>query len=66
MKKRCIFCVCVYFQGEFTDDGTETHFTIEGHAAYLRTVSSGKRREGMIHSLVVDGREIPEARGDEI
>ena len=56
----------MYFQGEFTDDGTETHFTIEGHAAYLRTVSSGKRREGMIHSLVVDGREIPEARGDEI
>ncbi|KAK8401421.1 hypothetical protein O3P69_002889 [Scylla paramamosain] len=48
-------------QGEFVDDGTETHFDLSGHPAYIRAVSSGNRREGLIHSLVVDDVEIPEA-----
>ncbi|XP_067937876.1 fas apoptotic inhibitory molecule 1-like [Watersipora subatra] len=48
--------------GEFTDDGTETHFTIGDRAAYIKAVSSGKRREGIIHSLVVDDAEIPPSR----
>ncbi|XP_045123326.1 fas apoptotic inhibitory molecule 1-like isoform X2 [Portunus trituberculatus] len=47
--------------GEFVDDGTETHFDLSGHPAYIRAVSSGNRREGLIHSLVVDDVEIPEA-----
>eukprot|EP00794_Sanderia_malayensis_P003233 gene3233-3713_t len=47
--------------GEFADDGTETHFTIRGHACYIKAVSSGKRREGIIHSLFVNGQEIPES-----
>ncbi|XP_041116302.1 fas apoptotic inhibitory molecule a [Polyodon spathula] len=47
--------------GEFVDDGTETHFTIGDHECYIKAVSSGKRREGIIHSLIVDETEIPEA-----
>lgn len=46
--------------GEFVDDGTETHFELAGHSCYIKAVSSGKRREGIIHSLVIDDREVPE------
>ncbi|CAH6777850.1 fas apoptotic inhibitory molecule 1 [Phodopus roborovskii] len=46
--------------GEFVDDGTETHFSVGNHACYIKAVSSGKRREGIIHTLIVDNREIPE------
>lgn len=48
-------------KGEFVDDGTETHFDLGGHPAYIKAVSSGNRREGIIHSLVVDNTEIPES-----
>ena len=51
----------VHFQGEFTDDGTETHFTVGDHSCCIKAVSSGKRREGIVHCLIVDGQEIPEA-----
>ncbi|CAL4058708.1 unnamed protein product [Meganyctiphanes norvegica] len=47
--------------GEFVEDGTETHFMIQGHPAYIKAVSSGNRREGLIHSLVMNDIEIPEA-----
>ncbi|KAK4320570.1 hypothetical protein Pmani_008574 [Petrolisthes manimaculis] len=47
--------------GEFVDDGTETHFDLCGHPAYIKAVSSGNRREGIIHSLVVDNTEIAES-----
>ncbi|XP_055978075.1 fas apoptotic inhibitory molecule 1 [Sorex fumeus] len=46
--------------GEFVDDGTETHFRIGSHDCCIKAVSSGKRREGIIHTLLVDNREIPE------
>lgn len=46
--------------GEFVDDGTETHFSIGTHDCYIKAVSSGKRKEGIIHTLIVDNREIPE------
>ncbi|XP_004603274.1 fas apoptotic inhibitory molecule 1 isoform X2 [Sorex araneus] len=46
--------------GEFVDDGTETHFRIGGHDCCIKAVSSGKRREGIVHTLLVDNREIPE------
>lgn len=49
------------FQGEFADDGTETHFSIRDHNCYIKAVSSGKRREGIIHMLFVDGQELPES-----
>uniref|UniRef100_A0A8C0Z6X4 Fas apoptotic inhibitory molecule 1 n=6 Tax=Canidae TaxID=9608 RepID=A0A8C0Z6X4_CANLF len=46
--------------GEFVEDGTETHFSVGNHDCYIKAVSSGKRKEGIIHSLIVDNREIPE------
>ncbi|XP_053554010.1 fas apoptotic inhibitory molecule 1 isoform X2 [Bombina bombina] len=46
--------------GEFVEDGTETHFSIGDHDCCIKAVSSGKRREGIIHTLIVDEREIPE------
>ncbi|XP_023043659.1 fas apoptotic inhibitory molecule 1 isoform X2 [Piliocolobus tephrosceles] len=46
--------------GEFVDDGTETHFSLGNHDCYIKAVSSGKRKEGIIHTLIVDNREIPE------
>ncbi|MFT7815847.1 fas apoptotic inhibitory molecule 1-like [Arapaima gigas] len=47
--------------GEFVDDGTETHFTIGDHDCCIKAVSSGRRRDGIIHSLLVDGTEVPES-----
>lgn len=47
-------------QGEFVDDGTETHFTLGDHNCCVKAVSSGKRRDGIIHTLLVDGTEIAE------
>lgn len=46
--------------GEFVDDGTETHFTWGNHTCYVKAISSGKRKDGIIHSLIIDGNEIPE------
>lgn len=50
-----------FSQGEFVEDGTETHFTVADHSCCIKAVSSGKRKEGIIHTLIVDNREIPEA-----
>ncbi|CAL9689697.1 unnamed protein product [Knipowitschia caucasica] len=47
--------------GEFVEDGTETHFTLNDHLCCIKAVSSGKRRDGIIHSLIVDGTEVPES-----
>lgn len=47
--------------GEFVEDGTETHFTVADRSCCIKAVSSGKRKEGIIHTLIVDNREIPEA-----
>ena len=46
--------------GEFTEDGTETHFAIGDQPAYILAVSSGNKREGLIHSLVVHETVVPE------
>ena len=43
----------VEMAGEFTDEGTETHFAIGSQPAYVKAVSSGKRREGIVHSLII-------------
>lgn len=48
-------------QGEFVDDGTETHFTLGDHDCCIKAVSSGRRRDGIIHTLLVDGNEMAEA-----
>ncbi|KAG8236979.1 hypothetical protein J437_LFUL017339 [Ladona fulva] len=47
-------------QGEFVDDGSELHFVLGKNPAYIKTVSSGKRREGIIHNLIVNDTVIPE------
>ena len=39
--------------GEFTDEGTETHFTVGSHSAFIRAVSSGNKRKGLVYSLLV-------------
>ena len=50
-----------HLQGEFGDDGTEIHFVIDGNlSAMIKTVSSGKRRTGLIQQLFVNDTEIPE------
>ncbi|XP_046902809.1 fas apoptotic inhibitory molecule a isoform X2 [Hypomesus transpacificus] len=46
--------------GEFVEDGTETHFTLGDHDCCIKAVSSGKRRDGIIHTMLVDGTEIAE------
>ena len=46
--------------GEFTEDGTETHFAIGSQPAYVSALSSGNKREGIIHSLFVHESEVPE------
>jgi len=50
----------VEMAGEFTDDGTETHFAIGSQPAYVKAVSSGNKRSGLLHSLVVHDTEVPE------
>lgn len=48
--------------GEFVDDGTETHFEINGsHSAYIRATSSGNKKEGrgVVHTLFINDTEIP-------
>lgn len=45
---------------EFVDDGTETHFTIGKMPAHILNLSSGHRRTGIIHKLIVEDNEIPE------
>lgn len=47
--------------GEFVEDGTETHFAIGPYQAYIKAVSSGNKREGIIHSLIIGGSIIPES-----
>nr|CAD7392089.1 unnamed protein product [Timema cristinae] len=46
--------------GEFVEDGTETHFNLGDTPVYIKAVTSGKRREGIIHSLIVNDAIIPE------
>ena len=53
-------CCQVEMAGEFTDEGTETHFAIGSQPAYVRAVSSGNKRSGILHSLVVHDTEVPE------
>lgn len=60
-KGRLFLFLSPFFQGEFVEDGTETHFSVGDHSCYIKAVSSGKRKEGIIHTLIVDDREIPEA-----
>ena len=46
---------------EFTENGTETRFTLENAPVRLITVSSGHRRSGLVHALFVNNKEIAPA-----
>ncbi|XP_037075815.1 fas apoptotic inhibitory molecule 1-like [Pollicipes pollicipes] len=46
--------------GEFVDDGTETHFEVAKQPAFIRAVTSGDKRQGLVYSLYVREQLIPE------
>ncbi|XP_031555721.1 fas apoptotic inhibitory molecule 1-like [Actinia tenebrosa] len=46
--------------GEFVDDGTETHFSLGRHNCCVKAVTTGKKRDGILHCLLIDDNEIPE------
>ena len=43
------------------DNGTETHFTLGEWPACIKAVTSGNRREGIIHHLIVNDQVVPES-----
>ena len=45
-------------QGEFTDEGSETHFSVGSHSAFVRTVSSGNKMRGLLHTLHIGDTEL--------
>ncbi|XP_051996957.1 fas apoptotic inhibitory molecule 1-like [Xyrauchen texanus] len=47
--------------GEFGDDGTETHFAVGNHECCIKATTTGRKRNGIVHSLLVDGIRIEEA-----
>ena len=38
--------------------GSDTHFSLAGQPALIRSRSSGDRRKGMLHSLVLEDSEL--------
>uniref|UniRef100_UPI003AAA8633 fas apoptotic inhibitory molecule 1-like n=1 Tax=Centroberyx gerrardi TaxID=166262 RepID=UPI003AAA8633 len=48
--------------GEFVDDGTETNFMVGEHECCIKAISSGKKKSGIVHYLLVDGEKIPALR----
>lgn len=60
---RVLDCRIFFKQGEFGEDGTETHFMILGSTpAYIKAVSSGERKSGIIHTLFINGVEITSSK----
>ncbi|KAI3366171.1 hypothetical protein L3Q82_009996 [Scortum barcoo] len=45
--------------GEFVDDGTETYFMVGEHECCIKATSSGKKKSGIVHYLLLDGEKIP-------
>lgn len=41
------------------DDGTETHFMVGEHECCIKATSSGKKKNGIVHYLLLDGEKIP-------
>ena len=50
-------------QGEFVDDGTDTHFEQDGIHFILMARASGNKRDGLVHSLMANGNLLPETSG---
>ncbi|KAF7652724.1 hypothetical protein LDENG_00093440 [Lucifuga dentata] len=45
--------------GEFVDNGAETTFTLGEHECCIKAVSSGRKKSGIMHFLLLDGEKIP-------
>ncbi|XP_029376752.1 fas apoptotic inhibitory molecule 1-like [Echeneis naucrates] len=45
--------------GEFVDDGTETHFMLGEHECCIKATSSGQKKSGIVHYLLLDGQRVP-------
>nr|XP_041573376.1 LOW QUALITY PROTEIN: fas apoptotic inhibitory molecule 1-like [Taeniopygia guttata] len=58
-----VWCNCQKMEtaGEFVEDGTETHLIVADHSCCIKAVNSGKQKEGIIHTFIMDNRDIPEA-----
>uniref|UniRef100_A0A3Q3QBD5 Fas apoptotic inhibitory molecule b n=1 Tax=Monopterus albus TaxID=43700 RepID=A0A3Q3QBD5_MONAL len=46
-------------RGEFVDDGTETRFMMGEHECCIKAASSGTKKSGIVHYLLLDGEKIP-------
>lgn len=41
------------------DDGTETNFSVGEHECCIKATSSEKKKNGIVHYLLLDGEQIP-------
>lgn len=57
--------VCLWIQGEFTDEGTETKFEEDGNLFILSARNSGNKHDGLLHKLTINGAEIEESAAAE-
>ena len=48
-----------FVQGEFVDDGTETHFSVGDHECCIKATSGGRKKSGIVHYLLLDGETMP-------
>ena len=39
------------------EDGAENHFRVGSHPAFIKTISSGNRRKGLLYKLNICGHE---------
>ena len=54
-----LFPFCLpHVQGEFAENGTETHFSIASYSVFIKSVSSGNKMRGLLYSLNIEGQEI--------
>ncbi|KAG7232046.1 hypothetical protein INR49_009955 [Caranx melampygus] len=44
--------------GGVCDDGTETHFMVGEHECCIKAMSSGKKKSGIVHCLLLDGEKV--------
>lgn len=54
----CYIDFCL--QGEFVDGGTDTKFCLNETTFVLSIRTSGNKREGLLHTLTVNGIAVPE------
>ena len=51
-------------QGEFGEEGSETHFAIGGHAGYVLTGQSITKKNKLDNRLFIDDMEVDEDESD--